>query len=88
MTLPKLAKGMIHWLLLVAVIVYAITGYGITEYRIVESLTFGLLTKSLAFKIHNSLLVPSVVLLVLHICLPYIVRLRKRKGSVPAPPIN
>lgn len=63
----NLAKQLVHWLLLAVVVVYFITGFGITEYRIVEPLTFGLLTKPLAFKIHNNLWIPFVVLLVMHI---------------------
>ncbi len=64
---PQLVKGTIHWLLMVVTIVYLITGFGITEYRIVETLTFGLLTKSLAHQIHMNLEIPFIVLLVLHI---------------------
>jgi hypothetical protein len=60
-------KVTIHWLLTVVVIIYLITGFGITEYRIIESLTFGLLTKSLAHKIHMNLEIPFMILLVLHI---------------------
>lgn len=63
----RLMKGTIHWLLTVVVIVYLITGFGITEFRIVESLTFGLLTKRLAQKIHMNLEIPFITLLVLHI---------------------
>jgi hypothetical protein len=63
----RLVKGTIHWLLTVVVIVYLITGFGITEYRIVETLTFGLLTKSLAHQIHMNLEIPFIALLVLHI---------------------
>ena len=63
----KLAKRIVHWLLLAMIVFYAISGFGITEYRVIESLTFGLLTKPLAFKIHNNLLIPFVVLLILHI---------------------
>jgi len=65
----RLMKGTIHWLLAVLVIIYLITGFGITEYRIVEPLTFGLLTKSLAQKIHISLEIPFIILLILHIWL-------------------
>jgi len=65
----RLMKGTIHWLLTVVVIIYLITGLGITEYRIVESLTFGLLTKSLAYKIHINLEIPFIILLILHIWL-------------------
>lgn len=63
----NLAKRLVRWLLLVVIILYIITGFGITEYRIVELLTFGSLTKSLSFKIHNVLIIPFVALLGLHI---------------------
>jgi hypothetical protein len=65
----RLMKVTIHWLLTVVVIIYLVTGFGITEYRIVEPLTFGLLTKSLAQKIHISLEIPFIILLILHIWL-------------------
>jgi cytochrome b subunit of formate dehydrogenase len=55
-----------HWSLVVAALVFLISGFGITEFRIVETLTFGLLTKTLAFKIHEVLWIPFVILLVLH----------------------
>ena len=75
MTNQRLVKvTTIHWLLTVVIIVYLITGFGITEYRIVEPLTFGLLTKSLAHKIHMNLEIPLIILLILHICLPPILR--------------
>jgi thiosulfate reductase cytochrome b subunit len=62
-----LLKKLAHWLLLVVTVVYLLTGLGITQYRIMESLTFGLLNKSLSFNIHDNLLMPFVVLLILHI---------------------
>ena len=58
---------MVHWLLLAVIVLYLITGFGITEYRIVEQVTFGLLSKPLAFKIHDNLWIPSIILLILHI---------------------
>jgi hypothetical protein len=57
----RLMKVTIHWLLTVVVIICLITGFGITEYRIVEPLTFGLLTKSLAHKIHINLEIPFII---------------------------
>ena len=69
MTNWQLIKKIIHWLLTVVVIIYLITGFGITEYRIVEPLTFGLLTKSLAQKIHINIEIPFIILLILHIWL-------------------
>ena len=56
-----------HWLLLIAVLLYIITGLGITQYQTIEKLTFGLLTKSLAFRIHSGLLIPFIILLVAHV---------------------
>jgi cytochrome b subunit of formate dehydrogenase len=70
----KPIKKVISWLLLIVIMLYLITGLGITQFRTMENLTFGLLTKNLSFQIHNNLLIPLIVLLLLHICLPYIFR--------------
>jgi hypothetical protein len=81
MTNQRPMKVTIHWLLTVVVIIYLITGFGITEYRIIESLTFGLLTKSLAHKIHMNLEIPFMILLVLHIWfLPLLKYFKSQKG--------
>jgi predicted transporter len=61
------AKRLVQSLLLVVIILYIITGFGITEYRTVGFLTLVLLTKPLAFKIHDNLIIPFIVLLGLHI---------------------
>jgi len=58
---------------------FLITGFGITEFRTVETLTFGLLTKNLAFKIHNSLWIPFIIMLILHLCLPFIFKGKVKK---------
>lgn len=65
--LHRLTKKIVHWLFVAVIVLYGITGYGITQYRIVEQVTLGLLTKPLAFKIHDNLLIPFLVLLALHI---------------------
>jgi len=65
-----LIKRIIQSLLLIVTIVYMVSGFGITEFRIVESITFGLFTKKLAFEIHEYLWIPFVVLLALHVFLP------------------
>ncbi|VVB67104.1 Uncharacterised protein [Candidatus Norongarragalina meridionalis] len=62
-------KKIVHWTLLAVIIVYIVTGLGITEYRTVEPLTFGMLTKPLAFQIHYDLIIPFVLLLALHVAL-------------------
>jgi cytochrome b subunit of formate dehydrogenase len=79
MTNRQIIKKTIHWLLTVVVIIYLITGFGITEYRIVETLTFGLLTKSLAHKIHINIVIPFIILLILHIWLLPLIKYFKLK---------
>jgi len=81
MTNRQLIKRIIHWLLTVVVIIYLITGFGITEYRIVETLTFGLLTKSLAHKIHINLEITFIILLILHIWLLPLLKYFKLKKT-------
>ena len=63
----KRAKQLISWLLLAVIVLYIITGFGMTQFKIVEPLTFGLLSRLLAFQIHTYLWIPFLVLLVLHI---------------------
>lgn len=65
--LHRLTKKIVHWLFVAIIVLYGISGYGITQYRIVEQVTLGLLTKPLAFKIHDNLLIPFLILLALHI---------------------
>ena len=74
-----LFRKTIHRLLVVFVVLYLVTGFGITEFRTVETLTFGLLTKNWAFKIHNNLWIPFIILLGLHICLSLIKRRKKER---------
>lgn len=73
----------IHWSLLVLTILVVVTGLGITEYRTVEALTFGLLGKALAFKLHLWLWVPFLVLLALHVLLTSrtVRRLTRKRGN-------
>jgi hypothetical protein len=63
----RLARRMVQGLLLAIIILYLISGFGITQFRIVEAATLGLLTKPLAFKLHEYLWIPFMVLLLLHI---------------------
>ena len=62
-----LFKRIIHWLLAVLLVIYLVTGFGITEFRTIESITLGLLTKNLAFKVHENLWIPFIILLGLHL---------------------
>jgi hypothetical protein len=57
------------YLSLLVVVLYIITGYGITKNLVIEQLTFGLLTKSLSFKLHEWLIYPLIWTLLWHIYL-------------------
>ena len=74
----RLIRKITHWLLLVVILLYLVSGFGITEFRVVETLTLGLLTKSLAFKMHDVLLIPMLILLVLHMFMPSFLRLIRK----------
>lgn len=76
--IQSLLKKIIILLLAIVLVLYGATGFGITEFRVVETLTFGLLTKNLSFKIHDSLAIPFIILLLLHISLAII---SKRNGQ-------
>lgn len=65
----RVFRKAVHWSLFGVVVLKLVTGYGITQFRLVEALTFGLLTKTLAFRIHGVLAIPLMVLLGLHIYL-------------------
>jgi len=82
----RLFKKIIRWTLLVAILLYVITGYGITEFRTVERITFGLLTKPLSFDIHHYLIYPIAALLSLHVALPIVLKFARRNRIQAAAP--
>ena len=57
----------IHWLLVIVLLIYLVTGLDIAYYQVMQIVTFGLLSKLAATKIHDALLLPFVILLVLHV---------------------
>ena len=71
-------KRIIRWSLALVAVAYLVTGFGITEFRTVEDLTFGLLTKPWAFRIHTNLEIPFITLLSLHVLLSPALRLYVR----------
>jgi cytochrome b subunit of formate dehydrogenase len=79
--LMKKARLITHWLLLAVSLLFLVSGFGISQFRTVEALTGGLFGKALAFKMHEALWIPFVVLLVLHIYFSLIIRLRKKKAA-------
>jgi hypothetical protein len=60
-------KNGLDWALFGMTLVYLLTGAGITQFRVIEPLTFGLLSKNRALRLHESLLVPFLLLLSLHV---------------------
>jgi cytochrome b subunit of formate dehydrogenase len=80
--LNRYTRQVIQYTLLLVLVLYFISGFGITEFRIVEFLTFGIFSKNVAFILHNSLLIPILILLILHIVQGYLSRkLRTSKVS-------
>ena len=70
-------SSLVRWLLFFTILLYALSGYGISNPSTVESMTFGLITKSVAFSIHNNLIIPFALLMFLHI-LPFFTRWFRR----------
>lgn len=64
-------------LLAIVTVLLLVTGWGITEYRVVTPLTFGLLSKNVAFRIHNAVIIPSIVVLAAHLTLMFMGRHKK-----------
>ena len=75
-------KRVIRWSLITAIALYVVSGFGITEFRVVETLTFGLLTKPLAFKLHDYIFIPFAILLAMHILLALAFRNRIHSKNV------
>jgi hypothetical protein len=69
METKQVFKQIVHLSLVIMTLAYIISGFGITEYQIVESLTLGLLTRTLSFKIHDALIGPFLALLLSHLYL-------------------
>ncbi len=65
----RLAFRVVHWALLVFAVLTVVSGLGITEYRTVTELTFGLLNKATANRLHLWTWIPFLVLLVAHVLL-------------------
>ncbi len=68
----------VHFLLTVLTALFVISGLGISDFLLMERVTFGLLTKSRSFWIHDNLLYPFTLLLFLHVYFT-VMRRRPRK---------
>lgn len=78
--IPNRVRILVHWSLLVVTVIYFISGFGVTEFRTIEALSSGLITKSLSFEVHNSLWIPFITLLVLHIVFA-LIKKRTKAGT-------
>ncbi|MFC2123136.1 hypothetical protein ACFLRP_05580 [Bacteroidota bacterium] len=78
----KAIKRIVRWSLITAIVLYVVSGFGITEFRVVETMTFGLLTKPLAFKLHDYIFIPFAILLAMHILLALTFRGRGHPKNV------
>ncbi len=65
----RAVSRVVHWALLVFALLTVVSGLGITEFRTVTELTFGLLNKATANRLHLWCWIPFVVLLVAHVLL-------------------
>jgi hypothetical protein len=70
--LNRYTRQVVQYTLLFLLGLYLLSGFGITEFRIVEAATFGIFTKNVAFVIHNNILIPMLILLVVHILQGYL----------------
>lgn len=62
-------KKIVRWLLLLVSALLILSGFGVTYYQAVGPLTLGILDKATSFQLHNWLVWPFVVLLVMHVAL-------------------
>lgn len=65
----KKVRIAIAWTLLGVTLLYLLSGFAITYPGIVGPLTAGILGKALAFRVHELLWIPFVLLLVLHVAI-------------------
>jgi len=65
----RTVSRVVHWSVLVFALLTVVSGLGITEFRTVTELTFGLLNKATANRLHLWSWIPFLVLLVAHVLL-------------------
>lgn len=57
------------WIALALLAFTLLTGYGISQFRIVGSLTFGLLNKAVAHRLHHYTDIPMIIFALIHIAI-------------------
>lgn len=73
----KRIRLLLHWVLVVYLAIYLLTGLGIIYWRQIEPLTLGLLGKALAMRIHDNMHLPFVALVIAHVYVSLIMKDRK-----------
>ena len=63
----KTTKKAVHIILMILIVVVIVSGLGITYYRSIESITGGLLDKTLSFQLHTLLFLPFLLVLLVHL---------------------
>jgi hypothetical protein len=63
----KRFNRLLVWPTLVLIILLAISGYGITNNRLISELTGGLFTHPFSLYLHTILVLPTLILLMIHI---------------------
>jgi hypothetical protein len=76
-----LLKKVVHWLLFLVVVLILLSGFGIVDYQLVQAITFGILDKATAYKLHINLWWVFIVLLALHVLLTMQTRTTKGKEA-------
>lgn len=76
----KRVKKILRWTLAVLTVLVIVSGLGINYYTTIEYLTFGLLSKNLAFELHFWLFVPFLILFLLHIFIRPILKAFKNEN--------
>lgn len=77
LTSMKKFRMLIAWALLATTCLYLLSGFGISHFRIVTPLTFGIMDKLRSLKIHDNLIYFFIPLLILHIAMTVLKKIRK-----------
>jgi len=70
----KRLKKTFHWVLVVYLVFYVLTGLGIIYWRQIEPMTLGLLGKAEANQIHDNMHIPFAILLIGHVYVSLILK--------------
>ena len=81
----KVLRQIVQWLLFTGIALYIVTGLAMTQFGVFEPIELGLWVRHTSVAIHNNLIIPFVILLLLHILLPYIRKLLNHSQQPGSP---